>query len=117
MKVRPWYVLGKDAARNVLIVGRGANHEYLYSNRAIIENINWLGPEFTEMECAVKFRYRSADIKATVKKIASDKLEVLYPGTAKSVTPGQAAVFYAGEEVLGGGTIEAVYMNDERRKY
>lgn len=113
----PWYVLGKDAARNALIVGRGSNHEYLYSNRAIINDVNWLGPEFSEICCTVKFRYRSKDIEATARKIENNKLEVFYPGKAKSVTPGQAAVFYLGDEVLGGGTIEEVYMNDERRQY
>ncbi|MCK9536270.1 MAG: tRNA 2-thiouridine(34) synthase MnmA [Bacilli bacterium] len=113
----PWYVLGKDAKRNILIVGRGGNHEYLYSNRALINKINWLGPEFSEIDCTVKFRYRSSDIKAIVRKIDHDRLEVSYPDKAKAVTPGQAAVFYLGNEILGGGTIDKVYMNDQMRCY
>ena len=113
----PWYVLGKDVKRNVLIVGRGGNHEYLFSNRALINKINWLGPEFSQLNCTVKFRYRSSDIKAIVSKLDDNMLEVLYPDKAKAVTPGQAAVFYYGNEVLGGGTIDAVYMNDQMRRY
>lgn len=113
----PWFVIGKDVKRNVLLVGRGAEQEMLYSNRAIINNINWLGDEFDERECTVKFRYRSKDIPAYIKRIDQDTIEVHYPGRAKAVTPGQAAVFYDGEVLLGGGTIDKVYMDDELRSY
>jgi len=44
-------------------------------------------------------------------------VEVFYPAKAKAVTPGQAAVFYDGERLLGGGTIDEVFMNQEKRKY
>lgn len=113
----PWFVLGKDVKRNVLLVGRGAEQEILYSNRAIITDINWLSKDFTERECTVKFRYRSKDIKATIKKINENTIEVHYPGRAKAVTPGQAAVFYDGDLVLGGGTIDKVYLDEELRPY
>ena len=113
----PWYVLGKDSKRNVLLVGRGANHEYLFSNRTIVNKINWLGLDFKKLNCAVKFRYRSKDIRATVLKIDNDTFEVIYPDKAKAVTPGQAAVFYNGSELWGGGTIDTVYMNNQIRRY
>jgi tRNA-specific 2-thiouridylase len=44
-------------------------------------------------------------------------LEVIYEDKSKAVTPGQAAVFYDGEVVLGGGTIDKVYMDDKLREY
>ena len=44
-------------------------------------------------------------------------IEVHYPGRAKAVTPGQAAVFYDGDLVLGGGTIDKVYLDEELRPY
>ncbi|HHX81008.1 MAG TPA: tRNA 2-thiouridine(34) synthase MnmA [Acholeplasmataceae bacterium] len=113
----PWFVIGKDVKRNVLLVGRGSEQEMLFSNRAIITNINWLGKEFVEKECTVKFRYRSKDISAQIKRINQDSIEVRYPGRAKAVTPGQAAVFYDGEVLLGGGTIDKVYLNNELRPY
>ena len=112
-----WFVLGKDVASNTLLVGRG-NQDYLYSNRAIVSNINWLGEEFVERDVNVKFRYRSNDVKAHIKWLADGRIEISYPDTAKAVTPGQAAVFYGDdEELLGGSTIDEVYMNNDKRMY
>ncbi len=117
-----WYVLGKDVSRNVLIVGRGSDQEYLYSNRCIVSGINWIGEEFPHdedyyLDIAVKFRYRSNDVKCKIHYIDNDKIEILYPDCFKSVTPGQAAVFYDGERLLGGATIDEVYMDSEKRRY
>lgn len=111
-----WFVLGKDVEKNILYVGRG-DQEYLYSNRAIVSNVNWLGEDFIERDINVKFRYRSNDVKAHIKWLDDKRLEVTYPDKAKSVTPGQACVFYDGEELLGGSTIDTVYMNDVKRMY
>lgn len=113
-----WFVLGKDAKRNVLLVGRGSEQEYLYSNRAIVSNMNWIGPDFDkELKCLAKFRYRGVDNEVILKKLEDGKYEVLYPLKAKSVTPGQEAVFYDGERLLGGATIDEVYMDLEKRRY
>ena len=113
----PWFVLGKDVKRNVLLVGRGGNNEYLYSNRCIVSNINWLGEPFDKREINVKFRYRSQDIKATLIDLKDGRFEIQYPQMFKAVTPGQAAVFYDGDEMLGGSTIDEVFMNQEKRRY
>ena len=117
-----WYVLGKDVSRNVLIVGRGSDQEYLYSNRCMVSGINWIGEEFPHdkdyyLDIAVKFRYRSNDVKCKIHYINDDTIEILYPDKFKSVTPGQAAVFYDGERLLGGATIDEVFMDDEKRRY
>ena len=113
-----WFVLGKDAEKNILLVGRGENQEYLFSNRAIVSKINWIGPEFVgELCCLAKFRYRGIDNKVVIKWLDKDKMEVRYEEKAKAVTPGQEAVFYDGERLLGGGTIDEVYMNEEKRRY
>ena len=111
-----WFVLGKDVKNNTLLVGRG-NQDYLYSNRAIVSNVNWLGEEFVERDINVKFRYRSNDVKAHIKWLDDKRIEITYPDMAKAVTPGQAAVFYDGEELLGGSTVDEVYMNDDKRMY
>ena len=117
-----WYVLGKDVKRNVLLVGRGSDQEYLYSNRCKVSGINWIGEEFPHdkdyyLDIAVKFRYRSNDVKCKMHYIDNDVIEILYPDRFKSVTPGQAAVFYDGERLLGGATIDEVFMDDEKRRY
>ena len=113
-----WFVLGKDPKRNVLLVGRGREQEYLYSNRAIITKINWIGEKLDEDKVYLaKFRYRGVDNEVKIKQIDEDKFEVFYPNKAKAVTPGQAAVFYDGERLVGGGTIDEVYMDSEKRQY
>ncbi len=111
----PWFVLGKDVKRNVLIVGRGENNPYLYSNRCIVSRINWLKEDFDRKDAMVKFRYRSKDIPCTIVNLHDGRFEVLYPCLFKAVTPGQAAVFYDGDEMIGGSTIDEVYMNNDRR--
>lgn len=113
-----WFVVGKDVKNNILYVGQGKDQEYLYSNKCICSNINWLGPKKEgPIKCTAKFRYRQKDIDVTVEFIDEDKLVVKYPSLARAVTPGQAAVFYDGEIVLGGSTIDTVYMDDEVRLY
>ena len=112
-----WFVCGKDPQRNVLLVSQGDKEDYLYSNRAIVTNVNWLGDDFETRTLTCKFRYRQPDNECTIRKIDDTTFEVLYPQKVKAVTPGQACVFYDGEECLGGGTIDEVYMDGVVRRY
>lgn len=113
-----WFVIGKHPKDRVLLVGQGTNHPYLMSNRAIITNVNWLGnPLENEIHCSAKFRYRQKDVDVVVKRRDQQSVEVQYPSQVKAVTPGQAAVFYDGDWVLGGGTIDQVFMDDVKRDY
>ena len=109
--------VGKDPQRNVLLVSQGDKEDYLYSNRAIVTNVNWLGEDFETRSLTCKFRYRQPDNECTIRKINDTTFEVLYPQKVKAVTPGQACVFYDGEECLGGGTIDEVYMDGVKRRY
>ena len=85
-----WFVVGKDPQKNHLIVGQGADQELLYSNRAIIRDVNWINDPFTgELTCSAKFRYRQKDNPVRLKWLEKDVLEVSYPERAKAVTPGQ----------------------------
>ena len=114
----PWFVIGKRPKDNALLVGQGDQQEYLYSNRCIITGVNWMHEKFEgEKSCTCKFRYRQQDVNVKIKFIDEDTLEVFYEEKSKAVTPGQAAVFYDGDVVLGGGTIDKVYMNDLLREY
>lgn len=114
----PWFVIGKIPSENVLLVGQGTDNEYLYSNRCIVSHVNWLGEPFEGFRnCTAKFRYRQKDVNVKIHFIDKDIIEVLYPEKSKAVTPGQACVFYDGEVVLGGSTIDEVYMDDVKRLY
>jgi tRNA-specific 2-thiouridylase len=115
----PWFVIGKDVERNVLLAGQGKNHPHLFSNRVIVEGIHWISGEKmpSEFECQAKFRYRQKDHSVIVRQMDEDHVEVISHIPIKACTPGQAAVFYDKEVCLGGGVIKAVYQNDQKLRY
>ncbi len=104
------YVVDKDIQNNILYVAYGKNNDYLYSDEAIIEDINWIG-EDRPTKCSAKFRYRQTDQIVEIEYLENDLLKVYY-NKQRAVTPGQACVFYDGEKCLGGGIIKRVIKNN-----
>lgn len=115
----PWFAIGKDLERNVLYVGQGFHHEKLYSDSIIADKVSWVSniEKSQEFECTAKFRYRQEDHKVTVRLLENEQVQVLFHQPIRAITPGQSAVFYQGEECLGGGTIEKVFKKGERLTY
>lgn len=114
----PWFVVGKDIKSNTLYVEQGIDHHYLFSNKCIVKDVIFRGNKnLEERSFTAKFRYRQKDHDVFLKWLDDTTLEVLYPGKARAVTPGQAAAFYEGDVCVGGGFIDTVYFNDEKRKY
>ena len=116
----PWFVIGKDQATQTLYVGQGYHHDNLYSEYLEASEIHFTTDNWTEkeFECTAKFRYRQKDINVKVQLDGSGtKARVIFDEPVRAVTPGQAVVFYRGEECLGGGLIDAAYMNGEKRQY
>lgn len=105
---QPWYVVEKDVERNVLMVGQGADHPSLYSNGLIANQLHWVDrtSPTSPLNITVKTRYRQADIPCTV-TFEKETARVMFNTPQKAVTPGQSAVFYNGDECLGGGIIES----------
>ncbi|MGL4455843.1 MAG: tRNA 2-thiouridine(34) synthase MnmA [Plesiomonas sp.] len=104
-----WYVVEKDVENNQLIVAQGHDHPRLKSNGLIAQQLHWVD-RYTvtaPFRCTVKTRYRQQDIPCTITPLGDDKIEVRFDEPQIAVTPGQSAVFYAGEVCLGGGIIEA----------
>ena len=119
-----WFVIGKIAKENVLLVGQGDDQDYLYSNRCLINRLNFLEEDIKTMldnnetvKLAAKFRYRQADVEVWVKKYNDEYLEISYPSKSRAVTPGQECALYLGDYLVGGGTIDKVYMDKDLRKY
>ncbi|MGE5455524.1 MAG: tRNA 2-thiouridine(34) synthase MnmA [Ignavibacteriales bacterium] len=110
------FVVGKDLNKNILYIAHGDNNKYLYSDSAIIEDINWLSDD-KPVKCTAKFRYRQQDNDVEIEFIDSKNILVKYPQKIKAVTPGQACVFYLEDECLGGGIIKEVRLNDQKLWY
>jgi tRNA-specific 2-thiouridylase len=109
---RRLYVVGKDLNKNILYVAEGDDNPYLYSDSCIIDTVNFNCDE-RPTKCTAKFRYRATDYPVTLEYLENGEIKVKYDNI-KSVTPGQACVFYDGEKCLGGGIIKTVCKNNEK---
>ena len=104
-KGEPLYVLKLDAAKNRLIVGPEEN---LFRDSLVAKETNWIGtssPDYPiDVTAMIRYRHRGED--ATVVPLPDSRVKVCFKRREKSITPGQAVVFYRGDEVIGGGWIE-----------
>jgi tRNA-specific 2-thiouridylase len=105
----PWFVVGKDVARNVLVVDQGSDSPWLQSTRLDSEPAHWIrgAPPAAEFRCSAKTRYRQRDEACTVTVAADGGVQVVFDRPQRAVTPGQSVVFYREEECLGGAVILA----------
>jgi tRNA-specific 2-thiouridylase len=105
---RPLYVLRLNVEKNTVTVGY---REDLFSHGLMADRVNWISGSVPEdpvqARVRVRSRHQEASATITLKKHNGQgcRAEVLFDAPQMSVTPGQAAVFYQGERVLGGGWI------------
>ena len=116
----PWFVVGKELETNTLLVGQGFHHEHLYATSLEASEVHFTvdTPMPKEFKCTAKFRYRQQDTGVTV--ILNDdqtKATVIFEEAVRAITPGQAVVFYNGDECLGGGLIDAAISEEKIRQY
>ncbi len=109
------FVVGKNLEKNILYVALGENNKYLYSNSCIIDNINF-NCDLRPTKCNAKFRYRADDYPVELEYINDNEILVKYDNV-KSVTPGQACVFYLDDQCLGGGIVKEVRKDDKKLWY
>ena len=99
----PYYVLEIIPELNQLVVG---SKEELKATALEVEEINWLIPHPTEpLPADVRIRFRHPGVGCLISPTSSKNAKVLLNMPQTAITPGQAAVFYRGEQVLGGGWI------------
>ena len=105
----PWYVVGKDVARNVLVVDQGSDSKHLLSNTLRSETAHWIAgaPPAARFECTAQTRYRQRDEACTVDVLDDGTVAVRFARPQRAVTPGQSLVLYDGEACLGGAVIAA----------
>ncbi len=101
----PLYVIATDAATQRVVVGPDAG---LYRETLAAGGVNWvsIAPPETPLRAQVKIRNKHEAAWATVEPEGPGRVAVRFDGAQRAVTPGQAAVFYDGDLVLGGGWIE-----------
>lgn len=101
----PLFVLDKNIQKNIVIVG---TENELYSKNLIASDINLIAIEKLQnpLKVYAKTRYRQQEQKATLHRIEENKILVEFDEPQKAITKGQAVVFYDGDIVVGGGTIQ-----------
>ena len=101
---QPSYVLEIDARANRVVVGPG---ELLARSGAIADRVSWVAgepPSPVPFEAEVRIRYRGEDVPSVVESLG-DAMRIEFRTPQRGVSPGQSAVVYRGEELLGGGRI------------
>ncbi|MGK0365888.1 MAG: tRNA-specific 2-thiouridylase [Saprospiraceae bacterium] len=108
----PMYVTEIQPDTNTVVLGR---QDDLIRNGMTVGGVNWMKyegfPEIGEMTSATKIRYKSPGVLSTLTPIA-DKVYVDFHAEVKGVAPGQSAVFYEGDDVIGGGIIHGSFLNN-----
>ena len=104
----PWYVAGKDPARNELIVVQGHDHPLLKQRVLTAADLAWVSGASPDAGVAYggKTRYRQADAACRIARLDADACAVEFDDPQWAVTPGQSVVLYRGEVCLGGGVIQ-----------
>ena len=115
----PLYVKRIDTARNRLIVG---DNDALFKSEVTIDDVNWVGmPPPDEKACGrlkdgrveggtsfdalVKIRYRHEAARAGIMPLDGNRAHIVFSDKQRAITPGQSAVFYDDDVLLGGGII------------
>jgi tRNA-uridine 2-sulfurtransferase len=99
----PYYVAEKNPATNTLIVGEGPDDPLLYKTEIKVNQLNWLSG-FGGGSCSIRIRYRQPKVPARIVR-EKGSLRAIFETPQRGVAPGQSAVFYDEEKLLGGGVI------------
>lgn len=102
-----WYVINKDIARNVLIVGQSHDHPMLFKQSLICDQLHWVNQREDSFLCSAKTRYRQIEQPCSVNKINENQYQVQFNQPQWGITAGQSVVFYENNICLGGGVIDA----------
>lgn len=101
----PIYVVALDPSRNAVIVG---DKDEVFASECMARDVNWIAFEKLEEELEVEaqIRYTAKPVRAQLTPDADGDVKVKFQEPVRALTPGQAVVFYDGDMVLGGGTID-----------
>jgi tRNA-specific 2-thiouridylase len=98
----PYYVIALDIKNNRLVIGK---EQDIWAKELIVDQVNWLVPPDTVRLCSVQIRHRHTGGLAQLRILKSGKVHIRFFSAQRAITPGQFAVFYQNDRVLGGGSI------------
>jgi tRNA-uridine 2-sulfurtransferase len=103
----PLYVVAIDAGRNQVIVG---DRDRVYHPQCTVNRLNWVSVSApsTPIRARVQVRYRTPPVDVSVIPLPDNRAQLVFDAPQFGITPGQAAVWYDGEVLLGGGIIEPI---------
>lgn len=101
----PLYVIALDPVMNRVIVG---TRDSAVEASCFVSQVNWvsIAEPASPIRAEVRVRYRSPAVPALIMPLSDNRVQVIFDEPQFSITPGQAAVWYDGEVLLGGGVIE-----------
>lgn len=103
----PAYVIKIDYDTGNIKVGE---KKHLFSKYMVVTNVNWIADVYNPgAEIDTKVRYSTYKHKAIIKKKESDDYYIEFYDNVRAITPGQSAVFFSGEELIGGGIIKSFF--------
>ena len=98
----PFYVLGIEPAGNRVVVGREIE---LHTREGIADRVNWISIDALRepMRVLAKIRHRHEPAPAMILPLENGRVQIVFDEAQRAVTPGQSAVFFDGDVVVGGG--------------
>jgi tRNA-specific 2-thiouridylase len=110
----PWFVAGKDRARNALIAVQGHDHPLLFRREVDAIDVHWIAghPPRLPARLAAKTRYRMPDAPCEVAVTTEGNVHAVFDAPQWAPTPGQYLVLYDGDVCLGGAVITAPTSRD-----
>ena len=101
---KPQFVIDKSAKGNIVVLG---DEEHLFKKEVIVQDVNFIPFDTLEKEMRVtaKLRYRHEPQPAVIYPLDGEKVKIVFDEPQRAPTSGQAAVFYDGDTVVGGGKI------------
>ncbi len=98
------YVCDICPDKNEIVLG---SNDDLFAHEVLVEDMHWISGRapLGELRCKAKIRYRQKENDAVVYVLDDDHIKIVFDEAQRAITPGQAAVLYDGDIVLGGGTI------------
>ncbi|HEX2905753.1 MAG TPA: tRNA 2-thiouridine(34) synthase MnmA [Phototrophicaceae bacterium] len=108
----PLYVIAMNPYRNALVVGTA---DELGGTTLTAKRVNWVSGKMPvePFRAEVKIRYKAQPVPAWVEPLPEARMAVQFDEPLRDITPGQGAVVYNGDQVLGGGIIEPMPTNNE----